>query len=210
MFEELKNRRVKFIDDENSREYAVMVPLLIKEGEFCVLFEIRSDKLKRQPGEICFPGGARDKGESELENAVRETAEELCIDRGQISVIAQMDTLHTIYNNKVSVFMCELKDYDMSFSGGEVAEVFCVPLSFFLENPPTVYTNSISEKTPEDFPFDDIPGGRNYYWRQGKRNIYFYYYEDYVIWGLTAYIMQSVVKIIKSETGYSKDQRGKI
>ena len=206
MFDELKGRTVKLIDEEKFREFAVMVPLLMMEGELCVLFEIRSDKLKRQPGEICFPGGARDKGESEVENAVRETAEELCIDREQIKVIAQMDTLCTIYNNKVSVFMCELQGYDMSFSAGEVAEVFCVPLSFFLENEPTIYENSISEVTPDDFPYDDIPGGRNYYWRKGTRNIYFYYYKDHVIWGLTAYIMQSVVKIIKAETMYKPDR----
>ena len=37
--------------------YSVMVPLIQKDGDFSVLFEVRSDTLVMQPGEVCFPGG---------------------------------------------------------------------------------------------------------------------------------------------------------
>ena len=200
MFEELKDRAVKSIDENRYREHAVMVPLLRRDGEIQVLFEVRASGLKHQPDEICFPGGGRDPGESSMETAVRETMEELMIAREQIHVIAQMDTLFTPHQLKISVYMCELTDYEMTFSEAEVAEVFTVPLRFFLETKPDTYTNTLVLTPPEDFPFDKIPGGRNYPWRRGHSTVYFYYYKDYVIWGLTAYMMQSVVRILQEET----------
>ena len=43
-------------------DFAVLVPLIEKDGEFRILFEVRSPKLKSQPGEVCFPGGAVEDG----------------------------------------------------------------------------------------------------------------------------------------------------
>ena len=132
MFETLKDRVAQAIDEDIYKQYSVMVPLIRKEDGIHVLFEQRASRLKRQPGEICFPGGGRDPGETPLENAVRETMEELLVERGQIHVIAEMDYMLTVYQNKISVFMCELSDYEMQFSEAEVARVFTVPLRFFL------------------------------------------------------------------------------
>ena len=201
MFEALKDRVAQAIDEDIYKQYSVMVPLIRKEDGIHVLFEQRASRLKRQPGEICFPGGGRDPGETPLENAVRETMEELLVERGQIHVIAEMDYMLTVYQNKISVFMCELSDYEMQFSEAEVARVFTVPLRFFLNTRPEVYYNTIIASQPENFPFDKVPGGRKYPWKAGKAGIYFYYYEDYVIWGLTAYIMQGVIKTLKKEAG---------
>ena len=39
------------------RSYAVLVPLVEREGELCLLYEVRASTLRRQPGEVCFPGG---------------------------------------------------------------------------------------------------------------------------------------------------------
>ena len=47
----------------------------METGGLCLLFEVRSPKLKSQPGDICFPGG-RSGGESPQECALRETQEE--------------------------------------------------------------------------------------------------------------------------------------
>jgi 8-oxo-dGTP pyrophosphatase MutT (NUDIX family) len=201
MFDYLKGRVPKLMDEALYKNFAVMVPLVRMENELFVVFEKRAAHLKRQPGEICFPGGARDGEETPLENAVRETMEELQLSREQIDVIAQMDTLLTVYDNRVFVFLCELKAYKMTYAREEVGEVFVVPLAYFLEQKPDVYINSIEAHTPENFPYDKIPGGRNYDWRPGHKNIYFYEYEDKVIWGMTAYIMQHVAKTICEERG---------
>ena len=52
---------------------------------------------------------------------------------------------------------------------------------------------------PEDFPFDQVPGGRNYHWRDGHKKVYFYYYKDWIIWGLTAYVLRGVARTLKTE-----------
>lgn len=190
MFEHLKGRVPKYIDEDKMRQSAVMIALIKKDGVYHVLFEVRASHLKHQPGEICLPGGIREPGETAMENAVRETTEELLISPSQIEVIAQLDTLINVANIKLDVFLCELHDYDMTYSKEEVEEIFTVPLNFFLYTKPEVYQNEVKTIPPDDFPFDRIPGGKNYPWRSAHRDIYFYYYKDKVIWGMTAYILQ--------------------
>ena len=47
---------------------AVLVPLVRQDGEYCLLYEIRSANV-RQPGEVCFPGGKREAGETAVRPA---------------------------------------------------------------------------------------------------------------------------------------------
>ena len=56
--------------------YAVLIPWVKKEDGDALLLEVRSEKVK-QPGEVCFPGGRVEPGETTAEAAVRETCEEL-------------------------------------------------------------------------------------------------------------------------------------
>ena len=186
MFETLKGRIPKSIDEDEYRKFAVMVALLKQEDGLHVVFEKRA-------------GGARDGNESSETNAIRETMEELKVSREQIHMIVQMDTLYTAYDNKVSVYLCELTDYEMTYNKDEVAEIFTVPLKFFMETEPEAYTNTVRLMPPEDFPFDQVPGGRNYHWRDGHKKVYFYYYKDWIIWGLTAYVLRGVVRTLKTE-----------
>ena len=74
--------------------YAVLVPLVERGGELSLLYEVRSAKLKRQPGEVCFPGGRMEPGESPVECALRETWEELGIPQEKIRVIAPLDYVY--------------------------------------------------------------------------------------------------------------------
>ena len=55
--------------------YSVLMPFVTTENGDALLLEIRSDNVK-QPGEICFPGGEVEKGESFKQCAIRETFEE--------------------------------------------------------------------------------------------------------------------------------------
>lgn len=197
MFESLKNREVKLIDDKRYKRFAVMIPLVRREDGVHVVFEVRSEDLERQPGEICLPGGAREGSESAWENALRETCEELLIDRTQVQPLAQMDTLLTVYDNWVDVFLCEIEGYEGTFARDEVTEIFEVPLDYFLKTEPKQSSFIFRTEPAQDFPFEDVPGGRNYHYRNAHRAVYFYYYEDYVIWGMTAYIMRHSTKIMR-------------
>ncbi len=73
---------------------AVLIPLVMINGEFNFLFEKRAAHI-RQGGEVCFPGGEVDPDidSSFRETAVRETVEELGISKEKIKIIGSLDTL---------------------------------------------------------------------------------------------------------------------
>ena len=53
--EKLRGREPGLMDA--SGQYAVLVPLVEREGKLHILYEVRSQDMRRQPGEVCFPGG---------------------------------------------------------------------------------------------------------------------------------------------------------
>ena len=82
----------------------------------------------------------------------------------------------------------------ISFSKDEVDGVFAVPIKFLLECEPRVGYVQLADKPREDFPFDLVPS-RQRNWRYHKEyEVYFYEYEDRVIWGLTARILHAFLE----------------
>jgi 8-oxo-dGTP pyrophosphatase MutT (NUDIX family) len=69
-------------------DYAVLIPFVTTEEGKALLLEVRS-QLVKQPGEICFPGGRVEAGETPAETAVRETCEELGLKPEDIEVISE-------------------------------------------------------------------------------------------------------------------------
>lgn len=55
-----------------------------------LIFEVRGRNLS-QPGEVCFPGGRMEQGETPAECALRETEEELSIPAGEIQLLGTPD-----------------------------------------------------------------------------------------------------------------------
>ena len=83
----------------NTRACAVLVPIIYKDGQEQVVFEVRSSKLGWQPGDVCFPGGRIDDGDdSALAAALRETNEELGVDPSHIHVWGPLDYMESPVN----------------------------------------------------------------------------------------------------------------
>ncbi|HQE65663.1 MAG TPA: NUDIX domain-containing protein [Bacillota bacterium] len=78
-FTKLVNRKTAISDKEVYLEFSVLVPIIKTGSEFSLLFEVRSEKLAKQPNEICFPGGKIESFENARQAALRETTEELLI-----------------------------------------------------------------------------------------------------------------------------------
>ncbi len=182
--------------------FSVMVPLIQQGDSFSVLFEVRSDNLVMQPGEICFPGGRKEIGESPQECAIRETCEELCISEDKINLIGPIDYLNAYSNFTIYPFVGVIKYEDIEnvpFNHDEVQETFLVPLEFFLENEPLTFAFPVSPEIPKDFPYELINDKGSYKWRQGKTIIPIYNYEERSIWGLTARILHNFVQLLREE-----------
>ena len=170
---------IKEAHEKKNRSYpkgssAVLIPFLIRDGVCHVLYEVRAAKLLSQPGEICFPGGRIEKGESPMETAVREATEELCVDRDMIEIVGALDD--TIGPGTIPLFsyIGVLHDYEGTWSASEVDRVFTLPLDWILQNDPDVYKIKLARQMPEDFPYEYIPGGQEYRWREQSYSVPFY------------------------------------
>ncbi len=204
--EQFSTRRPGIIGEEKFRQYAVLIPMIDISGVTYLLFEKRSSKLRRQPGEICFPGGKLEEGESLQECAVRETLEELKVLRQQIELIGPGDVYVSPFNLMIHPFIGVLKDYQDTFSTDEVEEIIKIPLDFFRNQLPEIFESKLINEPPEDFPYEWIPGGVKYPWAKGTYEILFYQYQDWVIWGLTAQIVKSVLNLMDEYNLLEKNQ----
>ena len=177
-------------EPQPNRGAAVLIPLIQNEdGETEILFEQRALDLDVQPAEICFPGGGIEKDETPLEAAARETCEELLLDRSQIRMLGEIEGVRNSGIITIHAFLGELQNYKGTFAPVEVDHVFSIPVSWFLKHDPEAYMATVTTIPDEDFPFDLIPGGRDYPWRSRRHPIFFYRHPEGVIWGLTAGIL---------------------
>ncbi len=182
------------------KAYTVLVPLLKIDKNIHVLFQVRSVNLNNQPGEISFPGGGVENNEGFEDACIRETSEELNISKDKISIHGEIDYILTPYDTLIKPFVGSLNILDpdkLDYNESEVKEIFTVPLRFFFENPPKLYYVSLEPKVPSNFPFHKIPGGRNYPFKFGKYPVYFYQYQNCIIWGMTARIMKNFITILE-------------
>ena len=164
-----------------------------------MVFEVRAAGLKTQPGDICFPGGRMEEGETALQCALRELKEETGIPPSELRVLGQFDTLHEFSGHTLYTFAVSLAPQALQkarLNQEEVAELFTVPLKFFKENTAEIYDIDVVSDV-SDFPYDKtggIPpitsGGR------GKNLLPLYRYEDKIIWGITARIVKWFIEQI--------------
>lgn len=194
--ERFRGRKPRFIGEDELKKYAVLVPFINREDGIHILFEIRNHDLKRNPGEICFPGGRLELDESLEDCALRETAEELLVDKNQITIYGPSDIYFSPFNFIVYPYVGEIKGYKNSYSKHEVADIVSIPLDYFLTYKPELYISDLVNQPPKDFPYEWIPGGENYPFVKGRYEILFYRYKDFIIWGMTAKILNSVINLI--------------
>ncbi len=181
-----------FNDEGPGTRYAILIPWVETDSGESLLLEVRSQHVK-QPGEVCFPGGRAEDGESVTEAAVRETCEELGVGPDAIEVTAELEPLTMGDGRAVYPVSARLHVGDMTslkLSEDEVAEVFLLPAGWLEENPPVHYVlaQTSDEELPEKL--------RGYLAHYGEYRSYgetdYLEYEGHGIWGLTARIIKNL------------------
>lgn len=188
---------------------AILIPLVKIKGEYFLLFQKRAAHI-RQGGDICFPGGRFEEGVDKnfKQTALRETKEELGIDKKDIKVLGQLDTYVAPIGAVIESFVGRVKKKaakNMVIDQNEVEKTLLIPLSFFKENEPLEYTLSHEIqpfKYDEEgnkqilFPVDELglPDTYRKPWGNKRHKVWVYKYEGEVIWGITSVIIKDLLE----------------
>jgi 8-oxo-dGTP pyrophosphatase MutT (NUDIX family) len=115
------------------RPAAVLVALTEKEEPGMLLLH-RPSNMRSHPGQIAFPGGGIDPGETPIEAALREAHEELGIDPAKVRVIGQSDVYKTHSGFEITPVLGVVPDdIEIVPNPTEVAQWFEAPAGFVLD-----------------------------------------------------------------------------
>lgn len=155
---------------------AVLAPLVDRPEGLTVLLTQRTDHLHHHGGQISFPGGRVEAHDADpVETALRETEEEIGLERRHVEVIGFLDLYQTVTGFLITPVVGFVEpSFQLNPDPFEVADVFEVPLSFILD-PHNHERRSIDFK------------GR-------ERRFYVLPYEDRYIWGATAAMLVGLAR----------------
>lgn len=164
------------IDAPQIRRACVLIPILPSDDGWSLLFSRRSANLAAHSGQIAFPGGAVEEGES-LEDAVkREADEEVGIPRDAVELIGRLDDVITNSGFLVAPFVGVInRRVEYVLQASEVDEVFEVPLDALL--------------------VPDLPIVRYVTFRTRSYPVYSYPFGTNDIWGLTGRIVKAFLDV---------------
>jgi len=124
----------ELLGDTRRRPAAVLLGLRESVQPRLVL-TVRTDHLQSHAGQVAFPGGGTDAGDADaLATALRESEEEIGLDRALVTPLGYLDSFETVSGYCITPVVARIApDARLHAAPAEVAEVFEVPLAFFLE-----------------------------------------------------------------------------
>ena len=152
---------------------AILMPIVDRD-ELTMLFTHRAAHLKHHAGQISFPGGKQEQHDTTLvDTALRETEEEIGLDRQHIEIIGNLPPYRTISRFEVLPYIGTVSTgFELTLDHNEVDEVFEVPLAFLLDQ-----QNHLTHWVE----------------RKGHRHpVYFIPWQDKNIWGATAAFVRTL------------------
>lgn len=173
--ERLETPPPKRLPPSEERQAAVLVPLYVDANELWVVLTRRAETLEKHGGQYAFPGGALELGEDPWSAAVRETEEELGIERTKPLQLGELDEASTPSGFRIVPCVAAMPyPLETELNEGEIAEVFSAPLLAFA-NPRLVEDRTV-----------EIDGVR--------RVLRIYHVGSRQVWGLTARIIQNLLE----------------
>lgn len=114
---------------------AVLVPLVEHEDGFSLVFTRRTADLKAHAGQISFPGGRVEATDADAESAaLREAQEEIGLAPCKVEILGRLDPYRTVTGFDITPVVGAIRPpLDLKPDPQEVADIFDVPLAFFLD-----------------------------------------------------------------------------
>ena len=158
---------------------AVLIPLLLQPNGLSVLLTQRTAHLRDHGGQISFPGGRMDPEDAgPNETALRESEEEIGLERERVEIIGQLPEYLTVSGYSVTPIIGLVKPQaEYVLDEFEVADIFEVPLSFLMD--PANHQVRVWQS------------------EQGSRRFYSMPYEGRFIWGATAGMLRNLYHLLK-------------
>ena len=132
---------------------------------------------------------------------MRETWEELSILPERVKLLGRLDFIAHRANFLMQPVLGVVDSEalkSMRPSPAEVDEVFFVPFSHLLKNPPIEYTYDLIPTPAVNFPYEIIGIPRDYKWQAGSENVPVYPWQGKAIWGLTGRITRNLIQIYRT------------
>ncbi|MGZ5351444.1 MAG: NUDIX hydrolase [Actinomycetota bacterium] len=169
---------------EGDRLAAVLAPLVLAP-EPALIFTERAAELSRHAGEVSFPGGLQDPGETLVETALREAQEEIGLDPSLPDLVGALPPVHTTVSGILVVPFLGMLDGvpALTVNDGEIAEVLTVPLARLADL-----------ERPMELP---RPGG-------GTWHGWVYELEGHTIWGATGWMLHGLLELLRKETTWTR------
>lgn len=166
----------------DSRRSSVLILLHEYGGELSVLLTLRNGSLGHHAGQISFPGGGIEAGETPEEAALRETREEIGADLPSKAIVGRLTELYVAPSNNLILpfvaFMPSLPSLEPNRE--EVEEAFSVPMARL------GHRNISSDRRNIEGYDVDVP-----HWNLGKKTL---------LWGATAMILSELVELYDEYT----------
>lgn len=156
-----------------ARPAAVLAPIVARDGEATLLLTQRAGTLRDHSGQIAFPGGKIEPGESPLDAALREAEEEIGLSRARLEILGCLDPYQTSTGFRVFPLVALAHPpLELAVNQNEVEEVFETPLSFLM----------------------DAANHQRHFrqWQGKRRQFYAMPYESRYIWGATAGMIRNL------------------
>lgn len=169
----------------------VLIPLLLEQEIWKVVFTRRSRQVEHHKGQISFPGGVVDRqDQSYEETALRESFEEIGLAREQVEVLGRIDDIQTVASRFIIHpfvgHVCEGNRFKMNAI--EVDSIIKIPLHLFFKADPYNERCSVNHEGK----IYETPA---------------YQYHDDLIWGATAGMMKNFVEIIDDKIGLLQEKK---
>lgn len=159
--------------NEYPNNAAVLIPVLRQGQKWHILFTRRTSSLPEHSGQVAFPGGRADPEDDSPEiTALREAQEEINLSPNDVRILGKLREIRTISNYCVMPIVGKIPwPYEFRLAQEEVSRVFTIPLEWLAD--PNNHEIRYRELPP---PHSPVPV------------IYFNYYDDELLWGISAEI----------------------
>jgi 8-oxo-dGTP pyrophosphatase MutT (NUDIX family) len=168
------------------RSAAVLIPIVAHPGGATILLTERTAHLHDHAGQIAFPGGRTDpQDQGPVDTALRETHEEIGLQRNHIEIIACLPDYLTGTGYQVTPVVGIIEPgFELQLDAFEVAEAFEVPLHFLMN--PRFHQRRHVVHGEIDRTFYAMP------WQCEKRQ------REYFIWGATAAMLRNLYRLLSA------------